>query len=227
MTGFPQSGQSRIFVISDQPIFREALRLLLDAQTDFRVVGTAPDCERAVEPALDSRAEILLLDVGTHGVPGHHVFHILSNACPSARLILLMPDAEESQIIDLLRCGVHGVVVKGVRTEVLFQSIRAVASGQYWAGRETMSRLMQTLLAGDTPAPRRFGLTARELQIVAVLVDGCANKEIAEQCGISEKTVKHHLTNIFDKIGVSNRLQLMIFALHHQLVPLLPPNTFV
>jgi len=97
-----------------------------------------------------------------------------------------------------------------------------VMNGQYWVGRESVSDLLQALhshASSKTPAkpPQDFGLTPRELQIIRAIVEACGNKEIAERLAITEKTVKHHLTNTFDKVGVSNRLELALFALHHGL----------
>jgi DNA-binding NarL/FixJ family response regulator len=147
----------------------------------------------------------------------------LARACASARIIVLVPALDKIEIIEGLRHGVRGVLLKAGPSDLLFRSIRAVAAGQYWIGRETVADLVQSLSsmpASTAAAPPRnnFGLTTRELDIVAALAAGGVNKEIAKQFAISEKTVKHHLTNIFDKLGLSSRLELAIFALHHGLI---------
>jgi two-component system, NarL family, nitrate/nitrite response regulator NarL len=164
-----------------------------------------------------------LLELATAVLPDGSAVHKLATNCAPARLMVLAPRLERSAISDALQLGVHGVVLKEVPVEVLFRSIRAVAAGQYWVGREIVADLVQSLRAiggGAVPAPKRrtFGLTARELEIVSALIGGGANKEIARRCGISEKTVKHHLTSIFDKLGLSSRLEVVLFAMHHQLV---------
>jgi two-component system nitrate/nitrite response regulator NarL len=214
----------RIFIISEHAVSRDGLRLLLQEQAGFRVVGVASDCVSATRPARRRRPDILLLELATAVLPEGSAVHKLATDCAPARLMVLAPRLERSAITDALQLGVHGVVLKEVPVEVLFRSIRAVAAGQYWVGREIVADLVQSLRAigGAVPAPKRrtFGLTARELEIVSALIGGGANKEIARRCGISEKTVKHHLTSIFDKLGLSSRLEVVLFAIHHQLVSL-------
>jgi DNA-binding NarL/FixJ family response regulator len=122
-----------------------------------------------------------------------------------------------------LQLGARGVVMKDAATEVLFKSIRCVMDGQYWVGREGVVNLVQTLrkmmAANNEQASKKtFGLTKREFEIIGAIVGGYANKDIAREFKISEDTVKHHLTNIFDKVGVSSRLELALFAVNHKLV---------
>jgi len=106
--------------------------------------------------------------------------------------------------------------------ELLFKGIRTVMAGQYWVGRECMGSVIDSMrervsAPGPEPARPTFGLTPRELEVVSAVVAGYPNRDIAERFSISIKTVKHHLTNIFDKVGVSNRLELALFAVHHRL----------
>ena len=116
--------------------------------------------------------------------------------------------------------------MKGSASEMLFKAVRAVMSGQYWVGRNRVPDLATSLrdLNASHPQPTRkqFGLTPRELEVIGVILAGYSNADIATKFAISEKTVKHHLTNIFDKLGVSNRLELALFALHHHLVDATP-----
>jgi DNA-binding NarL/FixJ family response regulator len=129
--------------------------------------------------------------------------------------------AEKDQIVEALQLGARGIVLKDSATQILLQSIRAVMNGEYWVGRESVSNLVQYLRgligSGNTARQRKYGLTPRELEIVSAVVAGYANKEIAEHFKISEDTVKHHLSNIFDKIGVSTRLELALFAVNQAL----------
>jgi DNA-binding NarL/FixJ family response regulator len=150
-----------------------------------------------------------------------------SHAGP-VRVILLTAAAEREQIVEALQLGARGVVLKDCGTEILMRSIRSVLAGEYWVGREPVSNLMQYLrglMDSSTKISRqkRFGLTPRELDIVSAVVAGFANKEIAEHFKISEDTVKHHLSNIFDKTGVSTRLELALFAVN-QALPFKPLN---
>ena len=120
-----------------------------------------------------------------------------------------------------MRLGARGVVTRDTTTTLIFKSIRTVMAGQYWIGREAISDLIGRLLpqASHSPATEpRFGLTQRELQVVAAVVAGYANKEIADRLSLSEHTVKHHLSSVFSKLGVANRLEVALFAMNHQLI---------
>jgi len=113
-------------------------------------------------------------------------------------------------------------VLKDSASTVLFECIHNVMAGRYWIGKESVSDLVQALrrfLPPPVDARRKgFGLTGRELELIATIVAGYTNKDIAQKFSISEQTVKHHVTNIFDKLGVSNRLELVLFAIEHHLV---------
>jgi DNA-binding NarL/FixJ family response regulator len=146
----------------------------------------------------------------------------LSSDARSVRVILLTAAAEKEQIVEALQLGARGVVLKDSATQILLKSIRAVMNGEYWVGRESVSNLVQylrTLVTPPSAFPQRnkYRLTPRELEIIAAVVAGFANKEIAQYFKISEDTVKHHLSNIFDKVGVSSRLELALFAVNQSL----------
>lgn len=216
-------GATRIFIISAHAVYREALCVLLEREGGFRVVGGAADCVAADRPVHGCKPDILLLDLAMAAMPDRHALRKLATSCAPARLMVLAPDLGRSAITQALLLGVRGVVLTSVPVEMFFRSIRAIVSGQYWVGREVVADLVRTLRAvrTETPAARQgaFGrLTARELEILSVLVMGYANKEIAQHCSISERTVKHHLTHILHKLGLTSRLELVVFALRHQLV---------
>jgi two-component system, NarL family, nitrate/nitrite response regulator NarL len=146
----------------------------------------------------------------------------LASDARSVRVILLTAAAEKEQIVEALQLGARGVVLKDSATQILLKSIRAVMNGEYWVGRESVSNLVQylrTLVTPPSAFPQRnkYRLTPRELEIIAAVVAGFANKEIAQYFKISEDTVKHHLSNIFDKVGVSSRLELALFAVNQSL----------
>ena len=214
----------RILIADDHAIFRDGLRKLLEAEPGFTVVGEAADGAEAVKLAVKLKPDVLLLDLAMPRKPGLDALHELAGACPNLRTILLTAAVEKSQVVRALRLGARGVVMKESATQLLLKCIRAVMKGEYWVGRESVSDVVQFLREGarDTrqkePLRKDFGLTAREMEILAAIVGGYTNREIAHKFSISEDTVKHHLTNIFDKLGVSNRLELALLALHHELV---------
>ena len=214
----------RILLADDHPIFRDGLRRLLEAEPDLKVVGEACDGSEAVKMARQLKPDILRLDLAMPRMPGLEALRELS-AGPvsnSVRVILLTAAAEKKQIVEALQLGARGVVLKDSATQLLLKSIHTVMSGEYWVGRESVSNLVQYLRnlvqsSGEEAKQKKFSLTPRELEIVSAVVAGYSNKEIAEYFKISEDTVKHHLSNIFDKLGVSTRLELALFAVNQAL----------
>jgi two-component system nitrate/nitrite response regulator NarL len=214
----------RIVIADDHPIFRDGLRRLLEAEPDLKVIGEACDGAEAVKMARQLKPDILLLDLAMPRMPGLEALREMSSgpANNSVRVILLTAAAEKKQIVEALQLGARGVVLKDSATQLLLKSIHTVMSGEYWVGRESVSNLVQYLRNlvqsfGEESKQKKFGLTPRELEIVSAVVAGYSNKEIAEYFKISEDTVKHHLSNIFDKLGVSTRLELALFAVNQAL----------
>src|SRR5215470_9530858 len=211
----------RIVIADDHPIFRDGLKRLLEAERSFKVVGEACDGVEAVSLVRQLKPEILLLDLAMPRRPGLEALREMSVDSSTVRVILLTAAAEKDQIVEALQLGARGVVLKDSATQILLKSIRAVMNGEYWVGRESVSNLVHYLRSlvdsATTPKQRKYGLTPREIEIVSAVVAGYTNKEIAEHFKISEDTVKHHLSNIFDKVGVSTRLELALFAVNQAL----------
>jgi len=166
--------------------------------------------------------DVLMLDAGVSRGSGGEVLRELSKASRTCRVILVGAAPGRDEGVEALQLGARGVVTKDTTAPLVFKSIRTVMKGQYWIGRESISALIGSLRPGERSsrqgAKAKYGLTRRELQIVAAVVAGYANKEIAARLSLSEHTVKHHLSSIFDKLGASNRLEVALFAIQHRIV---------
>jgi DNA-binding NarL/FixJ family response regulator len=207
----------RILIAVDHPVVRLGVRNLLNGD-QFTVVGEAADGQRAVELTRQLHPDILVLDLAMPRLSGLKVLRELAKTRPAIHIILLTTKIERPQ---LLRLGARGILLKDSAPNDLVKAVHAVAAGQYWMGQSAVASLVEAIdLLNEQAAldPRKtFGLTPRELQIVAAVVEARTNKDIGERFSISEDTVKRHLTNIFNKLGTANRLELALFALNHGL----------
>ena len=202
---------------------RIGLRNMLQADNHMRIVAEARDGAEALNMVRTLRPDILLLDLAMPRMPGMDALRELTSESTTTRTIVLTGLVDKRQILEALQLGARGVVLKDAVVEHLSACIRAVMQGQYWLDGRPVQNLVQVLrdLAAQTAPPSRktFGLTGRELEVVTLITEGSTNKHIAVSFGISEETVKRHLTNIFNKLGVGNRLELALFALNHNLLP--------
>ena len=212
----------RIGLADGHPIFREGLRRLLEAEQDFAVVGEAGDGEEAAAMARQVKPDLLLMDLAMPRSSGLDALRELSREDLAVRTVLLAANISRSETVTALQLGAAGVLLKDATTAILYKCIRTVVSGQYWIGRESVADLVTVLRDAARAAeavPPRARLTRRELDIVREVSEGASNKEIAARFTLSEQTVKNHLSNIFDKLGVSTRLELALYAAHHCLLP--------
>lgn len=220
MTG---SDEIRIVIADPQAMFRDALRHLLEQQPGFRVVGEAADGREVIDQVTEQKPDLLLLDLVMPQMTGLQVLRELFNRSARVPTIVLAASIERDDFLEALKSGARGVILKNAPTDLLFKGIRAVMAGEYWIGHNGIVDLidsLRTYSAASAKHPRTrngLNLSERELEIMTLVVEGCTNKEIARQFSLSEQTVKHHLTNIFAKVGVSNRLELALFAMHHGL----------
>ena len=215
-------GVIRILIADDHTIFRDGLKTLFSKEQDFKVVGEACNGEEAIELTKRLHPDVLLLDVLMPKVTGLDVLHALAESHVPVKTILLSGDVDGDAISKAFELGARGLVMKDAATSMLFKSIRSVMAGQYWIGRQSVASLVQTLKqckgAAKSRQPKNYRLTPREFEVIKAVVSGYPNKDIASQLSISEQTVKHHITSIFDKLGVYNRLELTLFVFHHGLI---------
>ena len=212
----------KIVIADDHPVVRIGVRNMLDEQEGFDVIGEASDGDEAITQTLESEPDILLLDVMMPRLPGIEAMRAIMNGTPTVKIILLTSTITTQQIIEALQIGARGIVLKNALADHLQTAIRTVMAGDYWIGGKRVVNLVSALhgLMQQAQVPQRktYGLTPREMEVVGCIVEGSSNRVIAKQFALSEETVKRHLSNIFDKTGVSTRLELALFAIHHQLI---------
>jgi two-component system nitrate/nitrite response regulator NarL len=205
----------RILIADDHAVVRDGLRRILELQKDLVVVGEAKDVAEAVQMAARLRPTVLLLDVWMPGKSGIDAIPEILQASPETRILFLTAVIQREQLLRALKMGLHGIVLKDSTSDVLIKGIRHVASGEFWIDRTTLAECANDMVRTSSAVA---SLTPREIEVVQEIAAGASNKEIAKSLAISEETVKRHLTHIFDKVGVSSRLELALYAIEHKLV---------
>jgi DNA-binding NarL/FixJ family response regulator len=215
-------------VADDHPIFRDGLCRLLALEEDFEVVAQAQDGRQVLDVLQQHEPDILLLDLKMPGLDGLATLQRLQIAKNKTRVIVLTASDDKNEFVQAMKLGTSGIVLKQTATELLIKSIRKVHAGEIWLDSHTTAAVIRQFVANDEAPPvvhalpsapptrerERSPLSQREREIVALVAQGFKNKEMAEKMFISEQTVKNHLHNIFDKLGVSDRLELALYAIH-------------
>jgi two-component system, NarL family, nitrate/nitrite response regulator NarL len=226
----------RVVIADDECMFRASLRQLLavpasvvrdvygvDVGDGFEVVGEASSGEETIETVGSARPDLLLLDVLMPRLSGLDALRAISTSCETTRTIILSGELDKSQLLMAVQLGARGVVLKDSATELLFEAMTRVVAGKSWVGPTLIADLMEVVrnLAHHPAGAARqqpFGLTPREREVLSLVVEGCPNKEIAQRFSVSEETIKHHLTRMFDKVGAANRVELALTATRSGLV---------
>ena len=207
----------RVAVVDDHPLFRQGVQRILEGEADVDLVGQAGSVEEAGPMLETTRPDLLLLDLRLGGASGLDLLARLeAPGGPAVVLVTAFPD--ERVIADALRAGARGVVLKDAAPDALLSAIRQVAGGDLSIPPDLATRLVGALTQ-EGGAQGLTALTAREREIAALVGRGLKNREIAQRLGLAEKTVKGHLTNIFYKLGVADRLELALFAIKNGLAP--------
>jgi two-component system nitrate/nitrite response regulator NarL len=211
--------QIRIVIADDHPLLREGLKAVLASDPRMQVVGEAEDGDDAVRLVDSLRPDVLLLDMSMPRQTGLDTLRALAAKSRPARVIVLTASIDRAELVEAIHLGARGVVMKQSGVPQLAIAIRGVMAGELWVGRDVIGDLRQH---PPPPAPEarapKTRLTKRERQVVGKVMGGCTNRDIARELGITEDTAKRHLTHIFDKLGVSNRLELALYAVNNPAV---------
>ncbi|HEX6879674.1 MAG TPA: response regulator transcription factor [Terriglobales bacterium] len=211
----------RIIIADDDPIVRDVLKHILMQNGLYQVLAEAQDGREAISLVAEQHPDLLLLDLLMPNLPGLDALREITDTDAQLRTIVLTSSITKRQIVEALQLGARGIVLKNALDQ-LFQCIDAVRAGEYWINGQRTANVMQILQQfsqeSRTEAKNNYGLTDREMEVVRLVCEGLGNKEIADRLQIAGETVKRHMTNIFNKVGMSSRLELALFAIDHQLV---------
>ncbi len=232
MTELEEDGMStvpiRVLIADSQPIVIEGLRKLFENHPVIEVVGEATDGMDAIERTVLLEPDVVLMDLKLPRVDGLTVLRSIQTRAPKSRVILFATADNREEFVEAMKLGCSGIVHKDVPTSLIEKSIVKVHAGEIWLDSNTTAAVMRKFsspsdgqpspAAPNGKAPReRAQLSQREREIIILIAQGYKNKEIAEKMFITEQTVKNHLHNVFDKLGVSDRLELALYAIHNSL----------
>lgn len=212
----------RVLLADDQPLIRSGLRILIQETTDMTVVGEAGTGAQAVALAADTRPDVVVLDIRMPEMDGiHAATRILAGCQPAPKVLILTTFDEDENVYAALRAGASGFLVKDMALDEILAAIRVVASGDALLAPAVTRRVIAGFVERNTPArrPRSLAITDREQQVLTLIGTGRSNSEIAAELYISVATAKAHVARLLTKLGARDRVQLVIIAYEHGLVP--------
>ncbi|HET7711078.1 MAG TPA: response regulator transcription factor [Thermoanaerobaculia bacterium] len=202
-----------VLVADDHPIVRRGVIQVFEEDEELDVVGECEDGEAALEAIQKSVPDVAIVDLRMPRLDGMEVLRRLHRSGSTTRVILLTGNLTDSDVVEAMKLGVKGIVLKEMAPKLLVQCVKKVAAGGVWIEKDAVSRAMEKLLQEEAKgAVIRETLTRREVEIVQMLTTGLSNREIADKLFISEGTVKSHLHTIYEKLGLKSRLQLAAWA---------------
>ena len=198
----------RLILADDHPLVLDGLRHLFEQEPDMRVVARCGDGEAALRAVREHRPDILVLDLNMPRLGGMEVLRRLAREGLGVRAVLLTADIGEDELLEAVRLGVRGIVLKEMAPDLLVRCVRTVHGGGQWLEQHATGRALERLLAREASRTQLKDLTLREIELVRFANEGLRNKEIAARLGISEGTVKIHLHRVYEKLGVTSRVEL-------------------
>lgn len=220
------TAQIRVLIADGQPIVLEGLRSVLRQHQAIQVVGEAVDGVDAIDKTVFLEPDIILMDIKLPRVDGLTVLRSIQTRAPNTKVILFASAENKEEFVEAMKLGCSGILLKDAATGLIEKSILRVHAGEIWLDSNTTAAVirqfatpgeMQTGHVNGKPGRERAQLSQREREIIVLIAQGYKNKEIAEKMFITEQTVKNHLHNVFDKLGVSDRLELALYAIHNSL----------
>jgi len=209
---------ARVLIADDQTLFRAGLARLLNEDSRLEVVGQALEGQDAVTQAAKLKPDVVLMDLKMPGVDGIEATRQITEADPNIKVLILTTFETDSNVIQALKAGASGYVLKDSAADAIASSVVAVMSGERVMASAVANRVLEMLTGATTPKEFYDGLTNREIEILKLLANGMANKQIAYRLKISEKTVRNHVSNMYEKLGIYDRSQAVLYAVRKGLV---------
>ncbi|MDP1673294.1 MAG: response regulator transcription factor [Burkholderiales bacterium] len=211
------SGRLRVLLVDDHELFRSGVKALLARQADIEVVGEAANGLDGVKQARQLRPDIVLLDLHMPGVSGREVVRALTEELPGTRVLMLTVSEDAEDLLDTLRAGAAGYLLKNIDTDYFMDAIRRAADGESVVSPQMTSKLVRGLQAGGNEAVARQSadkgkISPREREVLVLLARGASNKELARELDLAESTVKIHVQNILRKLNLNSRVQAAVYA---------------
>lgn len=216
----------RLVIADDHALLRQGIKNVLELEPDFQVIGEAGDGEEAVKKIAELRPDILLLDINMPKLNGLEVTRKLRDSQNSTKVVILTIHDDENYVLEVVKAGAAGYLLKDIEPGMLIKAIRTVYEGESFIYPTLAKKLFGQIVRGEEKKAvlsHRRGeerLTEREIEVLQLIAQGMSNQEIAHKLYLSEKTVKNHLTNIFRKINVTDRTQAVLYAIKHKIVVL-------
>lgn len=211
----------RILIVDDHTLFRSGIKALLQRQDDFEVVGEAGDGLEGLKRAKTLQPDVVLLDLHMPGIGGREAVKLLSEEVPACNVLLLTVSEDAEDLIETIRAGARGYLLKNIETDFLLNAIRSAARGESVVSPQMTGKLMMGVRMGKEGVSQeddKEKLSPREKDIIALLAKGVSNKEMAHTLNVAESTVKIHVQNILKKLHLTSRVQAAVYAVEHGLV---------
>ncbi|HMD90469.1 MAG TPA: response regulator transcription factor [Anaerolineaceae bacterium] len=209
----------RVLIVDDQVVVRQGLRSMLAGAEDIEIVGDASDADEAIKQAISSRPDIMLMDIRMPGMNGLRLLHHIGTTLPEIKVIILTNYDEEQFLLEAFRAGAYGYLLKNVGREPLLDALRTVREGKRMLSQELMdSILKQYSDLSQKYVTKEFGLSDEDVNLLKLVAEGATNHEIAEKLYWSETAVKRKLSDVFEKLNVTDRAQAIAVAMRHGLI---------
>lgn len=216
-----QTPKIKLVIVDDHTLFREGIKKILSLEKDIEIIGEAFDGEEVIGLLGRCDPDIMLLDVKMERINGLQILPQIVEQFPRLKVVILTAQISPAESVKAIRDGARGIILKHAASEFLIKGVRKVFAGELWADSSTMTQVVESLSrkfrVDRGPEKGRKELSEREIEVVVLVASGHRNKEIAAKLFISEQTVKTHLSNIFQKLEVNDRLELALYAMRNGL----------